>query len=180
MEFKRIVSKPLGQLLLEKGIINKNQLQKALEKQKQEGGLIGQILVKLHFVSEEDIVESLTTQYGFPYLPLENYDIDRSVLDLLPPHVVRYYFLIPIDKISNILTIVMADPLNVFAIKDIEQITKMKVEIFVSTVTDIEKAIEKYYGSAGKPAESKKEEEKLSGADFATTAREKETGEEKK
>lgn len=142
---KKGVSKQLGQLLIEKGLINENQLQKALDTQKQEGQLIGQILVKLGFVKEEDIVEALTTQYGYPYLPLEHYDIDKSILELIPLQVARHYHLIPIDKIENILTIVMADPLNIFAIKDIEQMTKMKVEVFVSTVCDIEKAIEKYY-----------------------------------
>jgi type IV pilus assembly protein PilB len=169
---KRVVSKQLGQLLVERGLIDKKQLQKALEIQKKEGGLIGQVLVKLNFVTEEDIVEALTTQYGYPYLPLENYEIDKSVLSVLPAHVVRHYYLIPIDKIENILTVVMADPLNLYAIRDIEQMTKMKIEIFVSTVTDIEKSIEKYYGKVAKPLDGEKEEDKLSKADFATTARE--------
>ncbi len=180
---KRVVSKQLGQLLIERGLIDKKQLQIALDKQRKEGQLIGQILVKLGFVSEEDIVEALTTQYGYPYLPLENYEIDKSVLNVISAQVIRHYYLIPIDKIANILTIVMADPLNTFAIKDIEQITKMKVEVFVSTATDIKKSIEKYYGKPSGASKKEVEENKLSKADFATTAREnlkKETEEKKK
>ena len=180
---KRVVSKQLGQLLAERGLIDKKQLEKALDIQKKEGHLIGQILVKLGFVSEEDIVEALTTQYGYPYLPLENYEIDKSLLNIIPAQVVRHYYLIPIDKIANILTIVMADPLNAFAIKDIEQMTKMKVEVFVSTVTDIKKSIEKCYGKFPGVLKKETEENKLSKADFATAARErlkKEAEEEKK
>ncbi len=180
---RRVVSKQLGQLLVERGLIDKKQLQIALDIQKKEGQLIGQILVRLGFVSEEDIVEALTTQYGYPYLPLENYEIDKSVLNIISAQVVRYYYLIPIDKIANILTIVMADPLNAFAIKDIEQITKMKVEVFVSTATDIRKSIEKYYGKLPELLKKETERNKLSKADFATTAREslkKKTQEKKK
>ncbi|MFH1856313.1 MAG: hypothetical protein ABH836_03660 [Candidatus Omnitrophota bacterium] len=139
-------SKQLGQLLIERDLISKEQLEKALDIQQKEGNLLGQVLVRLQFVTEENIVEALAIQYGYPYLPLEQYEIDKSVLELIPIHVAKHYQLLPVDKIENILTLVMADPLNHFAIKDIEQITKMKVEIFISTLGDIKKAIEKYYG----------------------------------
>jgi len=163
-----VISKQLGQILVEKGLISKEQLQKALQVQKKEGSLIGQILIKLGYVTEEDIVEALTTQYGYPYLPLENYEVGKEALNIIPAQVVKHYYLIPIDKIANILTVVMADPLNEYAIKDVEQMTGMKVEVFVSTVTDIEKAIEKYYGKRAKPMT---DEEKISKVNFATTAR---------
>lgn len=143
---KRVISKQIGQLLLERGLISKKQLQRALEEQKKENRLLGQILVNLGYIGEEDVVEALTAQYGYPYLPLENYDIDRSVMECVPVQVARHYHLIPIDRIGNILTIVVSDPLNVYAVKDIEQMTKMKVEIFISTTTDIDKSIEKCYG----------------------------------
>ena len=70
---KRIVTKQLGELLIERGIINESQLAKALKIQAEKGGLIGQILVMLGFAKEEEIAQALTVQYGFPYLPLECY-----------------------------------------------------------------------------------------------------------
>ena len=73
---RRAVSKQLGELLLERGLVNQAQLNKALETQKDKGGLIGQILVALGFVKEEEIAQALTVQYGFPYLPLGNYEIN--------------------------------------------------------------------------------------------------------
>ncbi len=142
---KRIVSKQLGELLLERGIINQAQLEKALKFQKEKGGLIGQILVSLGLAKEEEIAQALTVQYGFPYLPLECYDINAEAIRLIPMNVAIQYNLVAIDKIGDLLTIAMSNPLNYQAIEDIETLTKCKVQVFVSTMTDINNAILKYY-----------------------------------
>lgn len=142
---RRLVSKQLGELLIEQGVINKDQLNKALDVQREKGGLIGQVLVALGFATEEQIAQALTVQYGFPYLPLENYEINEEAIKLIPENVCRQYGLIAIDKISDTLTIAMSNPLNVQAIEDIELITSCKVQTFVSTLTDINKSISKYY-----------------------------------
>lgn len=142
---KRINTKQLGELLLEKGIIDKNQLEYALEVQKEKGGLIGQVLVDLGYTNEEAIAQAITAQYGFPYLPLENYEIDPDIIKIIPKNVVLQYCLIPVDKIGNNLTIAMSNPLNSQAIEDIEVLSGLYVQVFVSTASDIKRAIEKYY-----------------------------------
>ena len=116
---RRVVSKQLGELLQERGIINETQLAKALKIQEEKGGLIGQILVALGYTKEEDIAQALTVQYGFPYLPLECYEINAETLKMIPEHVARQYNLIAIDKIGDLLTIAMSNPLNYQAIEDI-------------------------------------------------------------
>ncbi len=142
---KRVISKQLGQLLMERKVIDEKQLSHALEVQKEKGGLIGHILVELGYATEEAIAQAITTQYGFPYLPLENYDIDVEIVKMVPKNVASQFCLIPIDKIGTNLTIAMSDPLNALAIEDIELISGLCVQIFVSTETDIKKAIGKYY-----------------------------------
>jgi type IV pilus assembly protein PilB len=142
---KRIVSKQLGELLIERGIINAAQLEKALKFQKENGGLIGQIFVNLGFAKEEEIAQALTVQYGFPYLPLECYDINAEAIKLIPVNVAMQYNLVAIDKIGDLLTIAMSNPLNYQAVEDIEMLTKCKVQVFVSTMTDISNAIKKHY-----------------------------------
>jgi type IV pilus assembly protein PilB len=142
---RKIVNKQLGELLIERGIIKPHDLEKALAAQKERGGLIGEILVELGLAREEDIAQALTAQYGFPYLPLGNYEINPEVADLIPARVVRQYLLIPLDKIGNNLTIAMSNPLNIQAIEDAELISGCNVQTFVSTSSDIKKAIEKYY-----------------------------------
>ena len=144
-QIRRIVSKQLGELLIERGIITEAQLEKALKIQREKGGLIGQILVVLGFAKEDEIAQSLTVQYGFPYLPLDCYEINSEAIRLIPENVAKQYNLIAIDKIGDLLTIAMSNPLNVQAVEDIEMITKYKVQVFVSTMTDINNAIQKYY-----------------------------------
>jgi hypothetical protein len=141
----RINLKQLGELLTEAGLITKDQLQHALEVQKDKGGLIGQVLVDLGYVSEEAIAQVITAQYGFPYLPLENYEIDSEIVKIVPKNVAIQYCLIPVDKIGPNLTIAMANPLNSQAVEDIALLSGLYVQLFVSTATDIKKAIEKYY-----------------------------------
>lgn len=145
MPIRRIINKQLGELLIERGIINQRQLDKALAVQKERSGLIGEILVELGFTKEEDIAQALTAQYGFPYLPLGNYEINAEIANIIPVRVARQYLLVPIDKIGNNLTLAMSNPLNVQAIEDVELLSGCNIQTFVSTATDIKKAIEKYY-----------------------------------
>jgi len=145
---KRIITKRIGEVLLERGVINHKGLEKALAHQKEHGGLMGQILIQLGLVTEEEIALALTSQYGFPYLPLDNYEIDSGLPTIIPEQVARQYCLIPIDRIGNALTLAMADPSNVQAIEEIELLTKCVVQTFVSTPSDITSAIEKHYKHA--------------------------------
>ena len=142
---KKGVHKQLGQLLLERKIITKKKLEHALEVQKEKGGLIGQIMVGLGYATEEAIAQALTAQYGYPYLPLENYTIDPEVVKIVPKNVASQYCLIPVDKIGGNLTLAMSNPLNTLAVEDIELVSGLCIQIFVSTGTDIRKAIERYY-----------------------------------
>lgn len=145
MILRRVIRKQLGQLLIERKVIDQGQLEQAVSIQKGKGGLLGEILVELGFAKEEDIAQALTAQYGFPYLPLNNYDINPDIIKLIPARVARQYIIIPIDKIGKSLTLAMSDPLNTQAIEDVEMLSGCSVQTFVSTATDIKKAIQKYY-----------------------------------
>jgi type IV pilus assembly protein PilB len=143
--FKKTTNKQLGELLIERGVISRDQLEIAITKQKDIGKLLGEVLVVLNFATEKDIAQALTCQYGFPYLPLSNYEIDKEVIETVPENVCRKFCLIPIDKIGQSLTLAMSNPLNVQAAEDIELITGCTVQTFVSTATEINQSIEKYY-----------------------------------
>lgn len=145
MPLRRNINKQLGELLQEWGIITLQQLNSGLALQKEKGGLIGEILVALGFCKEEDIAKALTAQYGFPYLPLGNYEINPEVINLIPGRVARQYLLVPIDRIGNNLTLAMSNPLNIQAIEDVELICGCNVQTFVSTSSDVKNAIAKYY-----------------------------------
>lgn len=144
-DLKRTSNKQLGELLVERGVIDREQVAMAMAYQNEKGGLFGQILVELKFATEEDIAQALTCQYGFPYLPLASYEIDPDVIQAVPENVCRQFCLIPIDKIGKSLTLAMADPLNVNAIEDVELITGCAIQAFVSTSSDIREAVDRYY-----------------------------------
>ena len=142
---RRIITKRIGEVLCERGVISQSHLEHALAHQKAHGGLLGQILVQLGFVTEEEIALALTAQYGFPYLPLDNYEIDEGIITIIPEPLARQYCLIAVDRIGNALTLAMADPSNIQAIESVELLTQCVVQAFVSTPSDIEKAIAKFY-----------------------------------
>ncbi len=142
---RRIITKRIGEVLLERGIINREKLEEALKHQKAHGGLMGQVLISLGYATEEQIALALTAQYGFPYLPLENYEIDEELVTIIPEDVARSHCVIAVDRIGNALTLAMADPSNVKSIQAIELLTKCVVQAFVSTPTEITKAIGRHY-----------------------------------
>jgi type IV pilus assembly protein PilB len=142
---ERRLGDKLGEILVRSGVLGQEQLQRALDFQKSEGGLLGEILVKLGYVNERAIVQALTEQYGFPYLPLEFYEFDEKSAAIIPENVARQYSLVPIDIVGDMLTVAMSNPLNENAVEDIEMITKKKVQVFISTVTSIHDAINRLY-----------------------------------
>jgi len=137
--------KRLGEILKSSALITDQQLQKALEFQESEGGLIGEILIKLGFVGEIDIVQALTMQYGFPYIPVENYELNQEMIKVIPETLAREHGIVPIDVMGDILTIAMSNPLNDKAIEDVETLTKKKVQVFIGTMTGISGALNKLY-----------------------------------
>ncbi|OPX28366.1 MAG: hypothetical protein B1H08_06015 [Candidatus Omnitrophica bacterium 4484_171] len=146
MRFRRKkIDKLLGEILVEKDIITPQQLREVLDAQAKEDGLIGEIIVNKKFATEEDIAQCISFQYGFPFLPLENYDIPIEVAKIVPKNVAQHYCLVPIDKIGDTLTVAMANPLNMEAAEDLEDLTSLNIQIFVSTSSDIRAAIERSY-----------------------------------
>ena len=143
--FRKTVNKQLGEILVERGILSRDKLEEVLAFQKEKGILFGEAIVQLRLGTEEDVVQALTCQYGFPYLPLANYEIAPEVVATVPLEACKKYCLVPIDKIGRSLTLAMANPLNVQALEDVEKITTCTVQAFVSTATEINSAINRYY-----------------------------------
>ena len=135
----------LGELLVRNKLIDQQQLTEALEEQKASGGRLGASMVKLGFLKEEDLAAFLSRQYGVPSINLSEFEIDESVIKLVPSEVVQKYQLIPINRAGSTLIVAMADPSNIFAIDDIKFMTGYNVEIVVSAENSIKSAIDKYY-----------------------------------
>jgi type IV pilus assembly protein PilB len=136
-------------MLVKAALITREQLNQALQQQQSGGGRIGGNLVKLGFISEDDITSFLSRQYGVPSINLSHFDIDATVIKLIPSEIAQKHQVIPINRTGNVLTVAMADPSNIFAIDDIKFMTGFKVEPVVAAETSIKNSINKYYDSAG-------------------------------
>jgi type IV pilus assembly protein PilB len=144
----RRTKKKIGELLLLKGLITRGQLQQALllKSTQRQDKLLGQILVELGYISEEPLCGILALQCGYPYIDIDQCNVDPAVLALLPANMVKKYRIFPIDKIQDILTVAMVNPLDKLAIEQIKKLTKSDVRIFLTTPLELEKAFLKYYG----------------------------------
>src|SRR5678815_2544418 len=136
----------IGELLLKEKRITPEQLQQALNHQKANGGKLGQNLVRLGLVKDEEITALLSKQYGVPSINLTQFEIDPAVIKLIPADTAQKYQIVPLSRAGATLTIAMTDPTNVFAMDDIKFMTGYNVEPVVASETAVLEAIHKYYG----------------------------------
>lgn len=141
----------IGDLLVEAGAITSEQLQEALAKQKEEGGMLGNIIMELGFISRELLITVLTTQMGIDYCEIRTVQIDENVLNLVPKELVTKYKAMPIgfsEENANVLQVAMADPMDLMAVDDISIASGLQVEPLLSFEDDLDNVIGKNYGSA--------------------------------
>ena len=136
----------LGEILIKESLITQDQLQKALEFQRANGGKLGSCLTKMGFITDDDITGVLSRQYGVPSINLKYYEIDPNVIKLIPQDTALRYQVIPLSRVGSVLTIAMTDPTNVFAMDDIKFMTGFNVEPVVASESAIGEAISRFYG----------------------------------
>ncbi|MDP8261026.1 MAG: type II secretion system ATPase GspE [Candidatus Kappaea frigidicola] len=138
--------KPLGEILLDQGIVTQEQLDQALEEQRKTGRLLGRVLVEFGFVKEERILEALGIQIGMKVTNLADMDIPEEVIKQVPPSLAQVYNVVPVKFENNIITVALSDPLNINVVDDLRFVLNCEVQGALATEEDINQAIEKYYG----------------------------------
>src|SRR5947199_10278248 len=139
------MSQRLGDLLVKEKIITPEQLQQATKVQKETSCRLGSALVKLNFLTDEDVTNFLSRQYGVPAINLSYFEIDASVVKLIPYETAKRYQILPLSRVGASLTIAMVDPTNVFAMDDIKFMTGFNIEPVVASESSILEGIEKAY-----------------------------------
>ena len=139
-------SKQLGQILIELGYIQPEQLEVALEEHRKTPKSLGRVLIDLGMIRESDLVRALAEQVGLEFVDLADFQIDSLATSLLPEALARRYRALPIGERDGRLLVAMSDPANVFALDDIRTITGRDVLPVVATANDVEAAIQKYAG----------------------------------
>jgi len=137
----------LGEILVDAGVLSREDLDKALSAQKDGGGRLGAVLVSLGLVDEDTMLTALETQLGIPRVELARYIINPEVARLLPEAFVRSHKVFPIERVGDRITLAMADPLDVFAIDDVRISTGLEVDPVIASEAEIEAAIAECYGA---------------------------------
>ena len=135
----------IGEILIARNKITRKQLDEALKIQRDEHSFLGEILVKLGYLDERDIVVALVVQCGLPYISVNKYTIDPAVLKLIPVDVARQHHVIPLDRIGDVVSVVMTNPLTDELREQLESLTSCQVATFISTKTEIDEAIARCY-----------------------------------
>ena len=142
------MSAKLGEILVRENLISPQHLREALDYQREHGGRLGLNLVKLGLVSDDMITAVLSRQYGIPSVNLDLFNIDPSVISLIPQEVAQKHSVLPLSRVGATLTLAMVDPTNVFAMDDVKFMTGLNVEPVVVAEGSVQQAIAKYYGSS--------------------------------
>src|SRR5580704_9240178 len=159
------MSSRLGELLIKESLITSDQLRQAVDQQKSTGVRLGTCLMKLGFITDDEITGVLSRQYGVPSINLKYYDVEASVIKLIPQDTAIRYQIVPLSRVGSTLTIAMTDPTNVFAMDDIKFMTGFNVEPVVASETAIAEAITKFYGEVHSEEELDKVMKDLAGAE---------------
>src|SRR5277367_5035595 len=144
---RRDMSQRLGDLLVKEKVITPEQLEQATKLQKDSHTRLASALVKLGFLSDEDVTNFLSRQYGVPAINLSYFEIDPAVVKLIPYETAKRYQILPLSRVGASLTIAMVDPTNVFAMDDIKFMTGFNIEPVVASESSILVGIDKAYGS---------------------------------
>src|SRR5436309_15475288 len=143
-----LMSGKLGEILLKENLISADQLKQALDHQKQSGGRLGNSLVKLGFLSDDEVTAVLSRQYGVPSINLSYFEVDQNVIKLVPMETAAKYQILPLSRVGSSLTVAMVDPTNVFAMDDIKFMTGFNIEPVVASESAILEGIDKAYGNS--------------------------------
>ncbi len=138
----------IGDLLVREGLITKDQLDKALQEQKQSGTRVGYNLVKLGFVQEIELTKTLARQYKMPAVDLSRFEVDPKVVRLIPGDLALKNLVLPLKREGRTLTVAMADPTNIAVIDDLKFITRYDIFPVIAGEFTLRNALEKVFESS--------------------------------
>jgi chromosomal replication initiator protein DnaA len=140
-------NKKLGELLIREDVITRPQLEEALREKHSSGLFLGEILVRLKYVTEDELIGFLVRQCRIPHLKLSNLQVSSEVAELIPAEICHEYKLLPIDKLGTLLTVAMVNPLDVEALEKVKQTGKLRIKPILCSWADFKDLYAKIYGS---------------------------------
>ena len=138
----------LGDLLVREGLITREQLEKALQEQKQNGTRVGYNLVKLGFIAETELTKMLARQFKMPAVDLSRFEVDPRIAKLIPAELAIKHLVLPLKRDGRTLTVAMADPTNLGVLDDLKFITRYDIFPVIGGEFTLKSAIDKLYESS--------------------------------
>jgi type IV pilus assembly protein PilB len=135
----------IGDLLIREGMISKEQLDKALQEQRQNGTRVGYNLVKLGFVQELELTKMLAKQYKMPAVDLSRFEVDPKIVKLIPADIAVKQLVLPLKRDGRTLTVAMADPTNFAVIDDLKFITRFDIVPVIAGEFTMRTLVDKHY-----------------------------------
>jgi type IV pilus assembly protein PilB len=135
----------IGQALVAKGAITPQQLERALGEQRSRGGLLGDTLLGLNFVSEEVLSQTLAELAGIGYQRLDQVSADPRAISLVPRAFARRHMVAPLALNGPVLQVALSNPFDVLAIDELRQMTGRQIEALCATRADVQRALERFY-----------------------------------
>lgn len=133
-------------MLLEQKLVTEAQLRECMNLQRQTGQSLATLLVEKGYLGEEDLVVTLSEQLGIPHIRVAHYSIPKEILSEVPESLARQYLMLPVSVTGDVLTLAMADPLNIMALDDLRMLTSYEIEPVVAVASELEAAINRHYG----------------------------------
>ncbi len=140
-------SERIGDLLVKEGLISREQLQKALDEQRQSGTRVGYNLIKLGFIQENELTRTLARQYKMPAVDLSKFEVDPKIIKLVPADLATKNLVLPLKRDGRTLTVAMADPTNMGVIEDLKFITRYDIFPVIAGEFTLRNVLEKHYDS---------------------------------
>ncbi|MEQ9618221.1 MAG: response regulator [Deltaproteobacteria bacterium] len=137
----------LAKLLVRKGLISVDQMREAIERQRELNCGLCESLSDLGFISESGLVEFLGKQYGVPVMGIDDREIDRDIIRLIPNDTARGKYLIPVELSGSNLTVAMSDPSNILLLDDLGFLTGKNIKPVVASERSIRVKLAEYYSS---------------------------------
>ncbi|HEY2065266.1 MAG TPA: ATPase, T2SS/T4P/T4SS family [Gemmatimonadaceae bacterium] len=138
----------IGDLLVREGLITREQLDKALQEQRQNGTRVGYNLVKLGFIAETELTKMLARQFKMPAVDLSRFEVDPRIAKLIPADLAIKNLVLPLKRDGRTLTVAMADPQNLGVLEDLKFITRYDIFPVIGGEFTLKSAIEKLYENA--------------------------------
>jgi len=133
--------------LIDSKKLKKEELDDAIALQKSKGIGLEKALIEKGYIKEQDLFVLMVKELNIPFINLSKYKIDPYIKEFIPERVARQYNIVPLSLLENTMTIALSDPLNVFLIDDLKNLTGKEIDVVMSTSSEILKAIDNYYGS---------------------------------